>query len=97
MQTTDTSFAAWLMRCGYELSQPVDYSLPNWQYTFDLDPDEWHLHLSFFRRNGLADFLKIHQALNNIGKGRTVHAVVLGDWLEVAGFRFGSQENVAFP
>lgn len=83
MQTNDTSFAAYLIRRGYEFTGAVDYSQPNWCYEFTISDDELHEELRLFREWQINQIIRIHQALVNAGKGREVHVKTMADWPEL--------------
>lgn len=80
MQTTDTTFAAFLIERGYELSKPVDYSQPKWVYEFDLDDEEHVDQLSIYRRQGFANVCKIANNLIQIAHGKPLQPWVAEKW-----------------
>ncbi len=80
MTTTDTTFAAFLIDRGYELSQPVDYSGDKWQYHFDMDDEEHLAQLTIYRRQGFANVCKIATNLVQIAHGKPLQTWVEEKW-----------------
>ncbi len=80
LQTTDRTFAAYLILIGHELAEPVNYNGPQWIYVFDTDEEEWYQQRDCFRRSGLNDFHKICVALVIAGKGHEIKAPILAEW-----------------
>lgn len=80
MRTTDRTFAAHLMNSGYDLSKPVDYNGPQWIYEFDIEEEEYHAQLSYYRKAGLSNFHKICTALAIAGKGYEIKPPILQEW-----------------